>query len=186
MPEWLRDSFQHDADVAPSLLAVRLAVGLALGCVVAGVYRLTHGKGRVIVVADPTLLTARGLGRADNVMFLANVARLDSRGGVVYFDEYHHGFRSTGGFWGYIGHYGQQLALLPLGLLLLAAAWHALARLGPAKPTPPPASADAVDYASALARLYQKAGVRRLLGRALTRGFLAKLTHFLRLRKTAL
>jgi uncharacterized membrane protein YhiD involved in acid resistance len=46
MPEWLRDSFQHDADVPPSLLAVRLAVGLALGCVVAGIYRLTHGKGR--------------------------------------------------------------------------------------------------------------------------------------------
>jgi uncharacterized membrane protein YhiD involved in acid resistance len=46
MPEWLRDSFPHDTEVPPSLLAVRLAVGLALGCVVAGVYRLTHGKGR--------------------------------------------------------------------------------------------------------------------------------------------
>jgi uncharacterized membrane protein YhiD involved in acid resistance len=46
MPEWLRDSFQHDVDFPPSLLAVRLAVGLALGCVVAGVYRLTHGQGR--------------------------------------------------------------------------------------------------------------------------------------------
>jgi hypothetical protein len=46
MPEWLRDSFEHDADVRLPLLAVRLAVGLALGCVVAGLYRLTHGKGR--------------------------------------------------------------------------------------------------------------------------------------------
>jgi hypothetical protein len=37
-----------------------------------------------------------------------------------------------------------------------------------------------------LARLYQKAGVCRLLGKTLTRGFLAALTRHLRLRKTAL
>jgi hypothetical protein len=151
-----------------------------------GAVLLRRGAGRVIVVADPTLLTARGLGRADNVMFLVNVARLDSRDGVVYFDEYHHGFRSTGGFWGYLGYHGAQLALVPILLVVLAAAWHTMIRLGPATPTPPAASADAVDYASALARLYQKAGARRLLGRALTRGFLAALTRQLKLRKTAL
>jgi hypothetical protein len=151
-----------------------------------GAVLLRRGAGRVIVVADPTLLTARGLGRDDNVMFLVNVARLDSRDGVVYFDEYHHGFRSTGGFWGYLGYHGAQLALVPILLVVLAAAWHTMLRLGPATPTPPASQADAVDYASALARLYQKAGARRLLGRALTRGFLAALTRQLKLRKTAL
>jgi hypothetical protein len=45
MPEWLRDSWNH-TDVPLPLLAVRLGVALALGCVVAGTYRLTHGKGR--------------------------------------------------------------------------------------------------------------------------------------------
>jgi uncharacterized membrane protein YhiD involved in acid resistance len=44
MPEFLHDSFQKDVDVSVSLLAVRLAVALALGCVVAGLYRLTNGK----------------------------------------------------------------------------------------------------------------------------------------------
>jgi hypothetical protein len=147
---------------------------------------LRYGKGRVIVVADPTMFTARGLGRADNVMFLVNVARLDSRDGVVYFDEYHHGFRSAGGFWGYLGYHGQQLALLPIFLVLAAAAWRVMIRLGPAKPTPVVRQTDAVDYASALARIYQKAGARRLLGRSLARGFLTALTRQLRLRKTAL
>src|SRR5262249_10822829 len=93
-----------------------------------GAVLLRRGAGRVIVVADPTLLTARGLGRDDNVMFLVNVARLDSRDGVVYFDEYHHGFRSTGGFWGYLGYHGAQLALVPILLVVLAAAWHTMLR----------------------------------------------------------
>jgi hypothetical protein len=151
-----------------------------------GAVLLRHGRGHVIVVADPTLLTARGLGRDDNVMFLVNVARLDGRDHIVYFDEYHHGFRSAGGFWGYLGYHGEQLALLPIFVVILAAAWRVMIRLGPAIPTPAAPQADAVDFASALARLYQKAGARRLLGKSLTRGFLAALTRYLKLRKTAL
>jgi uncharacterized membrane protein YhiD involved in acid resistance len=46
VPEWLHDAFSAEADVQLSVLVKRLAVGLALGCVVAAVYRLTHGKGR--------------------------------------------------------------------------------------------------------------------------------------------
>jgi uncharacterized membrane protein YhiD involved in acid resistance len=44
MPEWLQDTFHADADLHSSVLALRLAVALALGCAVAGVYRLTHGR----------------------------------------------------------------------------------------------------------------------------------------------
>jgi hypothetical protein len=51
---------------------------------------------------------------------------------------------------------------------------------------PKTASADAVDYASALARLYQKTGTRRLLARTLVRSFLGALTRQLRLRRNAL
>jgi hypothetical protein len=151
-----------------------------------GAVRLPYGEGHVLVVADPTLLTARGLGQADNVIFFTNVVRLDSRDRIVYFDEYDHGFRSAGGFWGYLGYHGAQLALLPLLLACLVAGWSVMIRLGPATPTPPPTQADAVDYASALARLYQQAGARRLLGKTLTRGFLAALTRHLKVRKTAL
>jgi hypothetical protein len=44
MPEWLHDSFTKDVDIPLALLATRLAVAFVLGCVVAGVYRLTHGR----------------------------------------------------------------------------------------------------------------------------------------------
>src|SRR4051812_11282031 len=44
MPEWLQDAFGHGTDPSLSVLASRLGAAFALGCVVAGVYRLTHGK----------------------------------------------------------------------------------------------------------------------------------------------
>ena len=84
----------------------------------AGALVLRRGQGRVIVVADPSLATYSGLWdrkdgqevlRDDNVLFLANVAALHARDGKVYFDEYHHGFQSGGGLWGYLGYHGQQL-----------------------------------------------------------------------------
>jgi hypothetical protein len=152
----------------------------------AGAVLLRWGKGRVIVVADPAVIANRGLGRDDNVLFLRNVAERDARDGKVYFDEYHHGFCSAGGFWGYLGHYGQRLALVPLLIVVGVVLWRWTVRLGPAVPTPRTEQADAVDYASALARLYRRAGTRRLLARTLARGFLGALTKHLRLRRNAL
>ncbi|HWG43644.1 MAG TPA: DUF4350 domain-containing protein [Gemmataceae bacterium] len=153
---------------------------------------LRRKKGRVLLVADPRLLTQEGLVRSDgeprddNVVFLANVAALDAREGKVYFDEYHHGLRSGGGFWSYLGYHGEKATPILLLVVLLVAGWTWAVRLGPAVPTPKTSSADAVDYASALARLYQRTGARRLLARTLVRGFLATLTRHLRLRRNAL
>jgi hypothetical protein len=151
-----------------------------------GALVLRRGKGRVIAVADPALLTRRGLGRADNVLFLVNVVDRQAHEGTVYFDEYHHGLRSSGGFWGYLGYYHQHLTLLPILLAVGAAVWLTAVRLGPAVPTPRETRVDAVDYASALGRLYQQTGARRLMARTLSRGFLDALTRFLRLRRGAL
>jgi hypothetical protein len=151
-----------------------------------GAVLLRRGKGYVVAVADPGVLTNRGLGRDDNVLFLRNVAEVHARDGRVYFDEYHHGFRSAGGFWGYLGHYGLRWALVPLLIVVGVVAWRWMVRLGPAVPTPRTEQTDAVDYASALARLYQRAGSRHLLARTLAVGFLGALTKHLRLRRNAL
>jgi hypothetical protein len=157
-----------------------------------GAVLLRRKQGRVLIVADARMLTREGLVRSDgeprddNVVFLANVADLDARDGKVYFDEYHHGLRSGGGFWGYLEYHGERTTPLLLLVVLAVAAWTWGVRLGPAVPAPKTSGADAVDYASALARLYQKTGARRLLARTLVRSFLAALTRHLRLRRNAL
>lgn len=157
-----------------------------------GAVLLRRKKGHVLIVADARLLTREGLIRSngeprdDNVVFLANVAAVAARDGKVYFDEYHHGLRSGGGFWGYLEYHGERATPLLVLVVLLVAGWTWAVRLGPAVPTPKETSADAVDYASALARLYQKTGTRRLLARTLIRSFLGTLTKHLRLRRNAL
>lgn len=153
---------------------------------------LRRQEGRILIVADARFLTREGLVRSngepreDNVVFLANVAALEARDGKVYFDEYHHGLRSGGGFWGYLESHGERATPLLLLIVLLVAGWTWAVRLGPAVPKPKTVSTDAVDYASALARLYQKTGTLRLLGRTLVRRFLGDLTRQLRLRRNAL
>ncbi|MHB1423591.1 MAG: DUF4350 domain-containing protein [Gemmataceae bacterium] len=157
-----------------------------------GAVLLRRKRGHVLIVADARLLTREGLVRSDgeprddNVVFLANVAAMAARDGKVYFDEYHHGLRSGGGFWGYLEYHGERATPLLVLLVLLVAGWTWAVRLGPPVPLPKSASADAVDYASALARLYQKTGTRRLLARTLVRSLLGELTRHLRLRRNAL
>jgi hypothetical protein len=51
VPEWLHDSFQKDLDLSVGMMAARLAAAFVLGCVVAGIYRATHGRGRPAPVA---------------------------------------------------------------------------------------------------------------------------------------
>jgi hypothetical protein len=145
-----------------------------------------HGEGRVLVVADPSLWTHRGLLRGDNVLLLYNVAALDSDERQVYFDEYHHGLRSGGGYWDYLRYHDQHWNLLQLLAVAAVAVWGSAVRLGPAVPTPRPSRADAVDYASAAARVYERAGVTHLMGQNLVRDFLEALTRHLRLKRNTM
>lgn len=186
------DGIEHLS--AGSRSTVRGAGGLPLWWIgdQPGAVLLRRKKGRILIVADARMLTQEGLVRSDgvprddNVVFLANVAARDARGGKVYFDEYHHGLHSGGGFWSYLDYHGEKAALLLVLGVILVAGWRGAVRLGPAVPTPKTSAADAVDYASALARLYQRTGTRRLLARTLIRGFLGALTRHLRLRRNAL
>src|SRR5438445_709695 len=58
-------------------------------------------------------------------------------------------------------------------------------RLGPAVPLPVTKRADGVDYASSVARIYQKADTRPLVAGVLRRHFVDALTRHLRLRRNA-
>ncbi len=147
---------------------------------------LRRGKGRAIVVADPSLLTLRGLDRKNrpgNGDFLYNVFAIHAGDGRIYFDEYHHGLHSGGGFWGYLAFHGLRWILFPILITAGIAAWAVAVRLGPAVPLVQAKQADAVDYASALARIYQRAGVRGLLARNAARDFLTAVGKSLGLRR---
>lgn len=154
----------------------------------AGALAVRRGKGRVLAVADPYFLTPAELrrDRLDNGVFLNNVASLAADGGRVYFDEYHQGLRSAGGFWGYLHYHKQHGLFLDVLLVTLIGLWAVGVRLGPAVPTRTARRYDAVEYASALARVYRQAGVRRRPAQVLVRDFLSGLTHHLGLRRGAL
>ncbi len=144
---------------------------------------LRYGSGRVLVLPDASLFTHRGLLRDDNAVFLYNVAALDAEEGRVYFDEYHHGIRSGGGFWSYLRYHGQQWVVLEFLLVAAMVLWAVGRRLGPAVPMPVTRRADGVDYASSVARIYEKADTRPLVAGILGRHFLDALTGYLRLRR---
>ena len=102
-----------------------------------GAWLAPHGEGRVLVIADPALWTHRGLARRDNVLLLYNVARLAAADGRVFFDEYHHGIRSGGGYWDYLRYHDLHWLVLQLAAVVGMAAWSVAVRLGPARATPP-------------------------------------------------
>jgi hypothetical protein len=150
-----------------------------------GAIVVQQGKGRVLVLPDPSPLTHRGLLRQDNAVFLYNLAALDAEEGRVYFDEYHHGIRSGGGYWSYLRYHGQEWVLIQILAVAVMAFWAVGRRLGTAVPMPVTKKADAVDYASSVARIYEKADVRPLVAGILSRHFQERLTAQLRLRRSA-
>ena len=150
-----------------------------------GAVLVRHGQGRMLVVADPSVLTHRGLLREDNVVFLYNVAALDAEDGRVYFDEYHHGIRAGAGYWNYLRYHNQHWVVVQMLVLAGVALWAVGRRLGPAVPMPVTKQADAVDYASSVARIYEKADLRPLVAGSLARHFLDTVTMYLRLRRNA-
>jgi hypothetical protein len=144
-----------------------------------------HGKGRVFVITDASLLTEPGRKRADNAFVVTDILARHAPEGRVLFDETVHGFRSTNSFFNYLHRHGQMLWLVQLGLIAVIALWAVAIRLGPPLPLAQGAKADAVDYAGAMARIYQQAGATGWLARNLGREFIDAVKSFLRLRRNA-
>lgn len=58
------------------------------------VLSIPHGRGRVIAIADPLLFANAGLAREENAAFMVHLAATAAgRGGLILFDEFHHGFQ---------------------------------------------------------------------------------------------
>jgi hypothetical protein len=82
VPDWLHDSFGKDESVAATVVATRLAVAFLLGCVVAGIYRLTRRRDPAANLAPTLVLLAVLIGMVTLVIG-SSVARAFSLVGAL-------------------------------------------------------------------------------------------------------
>ncbi|MBC7286599.1 MAG: DUF4350 domain-containing protein [Armatimonadetes bacterium] len=122
--------------------------------VIAALFRV--GKGHVVVVADPNVLGNGWIGTADNVLLVAGPI-FTSGAEKVIFDEYHHGLARGRTFAGL--RTLSAIILLFLGALAAYLLPGAM-RMGQAQVLRPARRRSAKEYISAVAWLYQSAGMR--------------------------
>jgi hypothetical protein len=129
------------------------------------------GSGRIWLVPTPHLLDNRSLERADNVALLRNVVREElGRGGVVLFDEYHHGY--TPSPLAAVPRAPAFRAFLFQGALLLGLyLWARGRRFGPPVPLERDERRPAVEYLHAMAAILRRGGKTREVAGDLVRGF---------------
>ncbi|MGH7130525.1 MAG: DUF4956 domain-containing protein [Phycisphaerales bacterium] len=88
MPDWLQSPFQPDVDLDVGPLAVKLLVAFGLGCVVAGIYRFTHGRASeqsraliatlvliTILISMMTLVIGSNVARAFSIVGALSIVR---------------------------------------------------------------------------------------------------------------
>jgi hypothetical protein len=131
------------------------------------------GKGEVVWLSDPRPVSNTGIGEADNARFSTILV---GRRPDVYFDEYHHGYVSSGGIWDRLGDGGRVAALL-LAAAVLIALFAAARRLGPPIAEVEPTPQRTTTWVGPLAELYRKAGARDEALSSLAEGLRRSLTR---------
>lgn len=139
-----------DAPALPAAHAVFLAGESTL------MLRQPIGKGDLILLACPEILSNEHLGQAGHLALLESLAGLPERRPVL-FDERAHGLADSGGVVSTLSQWGLGPLLL-LGVLATGAAfWRASSRLGPADREERDNRSDAVELLDSLADLYDRA-----------------------------
>lgn len=140
-------------------------------------YRM--GRGRVIAWSDALPLVNTRLRTSRAAILFARTAADAARGRTVWFDEYHHGFKSGGSVVGgttrflldeRAGHAALQVAVALAGLLLLFGR-----RFGRPLPPPPARRRSPLEHVEALAGAYRQAGARDTARRLLLAGMARRL-----------
>ena len=115
-----------------------------------------YGRGRIVVLADPYVVSNSGISRADNLHLAANVVM--GAGGLVVFDEYHQGlgagqssalrlFEGTPVLW----IFGQ------VSLVVLAVLWSRGRRFARPLPAPHVDRRSKLEFVASMAELQQRA-----------------------------
>ena len=146
------------------------------------------GKGRVLVAADPLLVSNQGVRQEDNVVFLANIVQsaLGRNGRGLVFDEYHHGVGFEAGASGQENWISAlplpiKRAVWPVALLLLLIVYNGNQRFGAARALPLASPRASVEYVQSLARWYRRAEAADIVAETLYNDLLRHVARLLEL-----
>jgi hypothetical protein len=132
---------------------------------------MEEGKGRVIMVADPSLFSNLHLREGDHARLALDLLLTHLGKGLLLIDEYHQGYGRVTSVAAYVF---QSEALVPLlqVLVLLILLWVAAGRrFGPARPMATETERSSMEYVRAMAQLFQRVGARRLALESVLRWF---------------
>lgn len=116
-----------------------------------------YGRGRVVILSDPYVVSNAGVNRADNLFLAVGVVTGGGRGRVA-FDEFHHGFgEARNQLFAYFSGTPVLWMFAQGALLALALVWTRGRRFARALPAPRPDRRSKLEFVSSMAELQQSA-----------------------------
>jgi hypothetical protein len=117
-----------------------------------------YGRGRVVVLSDPYIVSNGGINRADNLFLAVGVVTGGSGGGRVAFDEFHQGYGATENrFFAYFRGTPVLWLFAQAALVVLAVVWTRGRRFARAVPAPRADRRSKLEFVASMAELQQRA-----------------------------
>jgi len=130
-----------------------------------------QGKGRVIMVSDPSPFSNLKLREGDHARLALDVLLTHLDGGLLLIDEYHQGYGRVNSLAAYVFQSEAFVPLLQVLFLLLLLLGAAGRRFGPARPMQRETERSSMEYVRAMAQLFQRVKARRLALESVLRWF---------------
>ncbi len=154
-PEESREQ-EHLALTFPSKASPAPVVHLQSPSNAAVLLDYVHGKGRIVLLSDPFIVTNVGLGLQDNLQLATNV--LASSGGLIAFDEFHQGRGATSNE--FVSYFAGTPVLAIGGqiiLVILLIVWTRGRRFARPLPLPQVDRRSSLEFVASMAELQQRA-----------------------------
>jgi Domain of unknown function (DUF4350) len=117
-----------------------------------------YGRGRIVVLSDPYIVSNGGINRADNLFLALGVVTGGGDGaGRVAFDEYHQGYGNENHFLAYFRGTPVLWLFAQVGLVVLAAVWTSGRRFARPVPAPRTDRRSKLEFVASMAELQQRA-----------------------------
>ena len=156
----LNDDFDDDEDepaprVAPKAItssAPIIHIGNREGALLVD---YTYGAGRIVVLADPYIVSNGGIRLNDNLQLAINT--LSAGGGLIAFDEYHQGKGISQNPWaGYFAGTPVLAIVAQIGLVILLIVWTNARRFGRPLPLPQTDRRSSLEFVASMAELQER------------------------------